>query len=106
MKILLDHCVPRRLRRELSGHEVKTTHEMGWATLRNGDLLDQAQGEFDVLLTVDRSMQYEQNLKGRPLAVIILTGINNRFETLRLLIPDVEALLPTVQPGEFYRVTK
>jgi hypothetical protein len=79
---------------------------MGWSGLKNGELLDNAQAEFDVLLTVDRNMQYQQNLKGRSIAVVILRGINNRLATLVPLIPDVETLLPTVQPGEFYEVTK
>jgi hypothetical protein len=79
---------------------------MGWSGLKNGELLDKAQAEFDVLLTVDRNIQYQQNLKGRSLTVVILRGVNNKLETLLPLVPKVEALLSTVLPGEFYEVTK
>lgn len=104
MKILLDHCVDWRLRRFLPGHDVKTTDEMGWGALKNGALLDEAQKQFEVLLTVDRNIQYQQNLKGRSIAVVILRGVDNRLATLAPLIPKVEVLLLTAQSGEFYEI--
>jgi hypothetical protein len=67
MRVLLDECVPRALRQELPGHEVKTVAEAGWAGLKNGELLKIAAAQFDVLLTVDRSLEYPQNFAGTML---------------------------------------
>lgn len=70
MCVLLDECLPRRLKRELPDHEVRTAPEMGWAGVENGELLRLASGEFDVFITVDRSLEFQQNLSdlalGRP----------------------------------------
>ena len=75
------------------------------AALKNGALLDQAQAEFDVLLTVDQNIQFQQNLQGRSIAIVVLVAVNNRLATLAPLIPKVEALLPSVQPGEIHAVS-
>src|SRR6266849_1991569 len=64
MRVLLDECVPRALRRELLGHEVKTVAEAGWAGVQNGELLQLAAKQFDLLLTVDRNLEYQQNFAG------------------------------------------
>ncbi len=77
---------------------------MGWATLKNGELLDNAQIEFDVLLTTDQNMKYQQNLSGRSIAVVVLIAPNNRLETLRSLAPEVATRLPHVHPGELAEV--
>ena len=105
MKILLDHCVDRRLKRHLSAHQVQTAREKGWDSLKNGQLLDQAQAEFEVLLTVDRNIQHQQNLTGRSIAIVVLVAVNNRLATLLPLLPELETLLPTVQPGHVYEVS-
>ncbi len=73
---------------------------MGWAAFKNGEPLTAAQAEFDVFLTVDQNIQHQQNLKDRPVAIIVLTARNSRLETLSLLIPEVTAILPNVRPGE------
>lgn len=105
MNILFDHCVPRRLRRLLANHVVRTSREMRWDGLRNGLLLDQAQAAgFDVPLTVDKGFRHQQNLGRRPIAVILMLVVKNRFAELAPLAPDVLALLPTVQPGRLYEV--
>ena len=62
MRVLLDECVPRRLKREFVGHDVKTAPEMGWASKKNGELLALAAVDFDVFLTTDRNLSYQQNL--------------------------------------------
>ena len=80
--MLLDHCVPRRFGRLLTGHEVKTTHEMGWSALSNGRLLAQACPRFDAFLTVDQNVQFQQNLATLALPVGIMVAANNRFESL------------------------
>jgi predicted nuclease of predicted toxin-antitoxin system len=104
LKILLDHCVPKRLKQLLPGHDVKTTQQMGWAAFKNGELLTAAQSEFEVFLTVDRNIQYQQNLKERPIAIIVLVARNSRLETLSPLMPEVTAILPNVRPGELIAI--
>lgn len=93
MKLLLDHCVDRRLRRFLPAHEVKTAYEMGWAEYKNGQLLMAAAAEFDALITIDRNIKHQQNLATLPLTVVILAGQSNRLEHLSLLIPALEEFL-------------
>lgn len=83
MRVLLDECFPRALRRELPGHDVKTVEEAGWAGVKNGELLRLAAKDFDVLLTVDRNLEYQQNFSGLTLAVIVATPpamISRRFD--------------------------
>ena len=89
MKVLLDHCVPRRFRRLLTGHEVRTAFEMSWAGLSNGALLVQASQEFSAFLTVDQNVQFQQNLAALPLPVGIIAAPDNRFETLAPYAPAV-----------------
>lgn len=104
MRVLLDHCAPKRLRRLLADHEVKTAYQMGWEKVKNGKLLTLAQTEFDVFLTVDQNLAYQQNLEGRSLAVIVLVAPNNKVETLAPLMLQVEALLAGARPGQLYQV--
>lgn len=90
MNVLLDHCVPRRFRRLLPGHEVRTTFEAGWASLTNGRLLARAAADsFEAFLTVDQNIQFQQNLASLPLSAAILVAPNNRFETLAPYAPAV-----------------
>jgi hypothetical protein len=80
MRVLLDECVPRALRKELLDHEVKTVGEAGWTGVKNGELLQLAAGHFDVLLTVDRSLEYQQNFAGVALSVIVMHASTNRLQ--------------------------
>lgn len=106
MKMLFDHCVPRPLRSALHGHDITSTREMGWEGLKNGKLLDEAQGAgFTVLLTVDQNLRYQQNLKGRAIAVVVMIADGITVEDLRPLVPAVETTLLQVQPGQLYEVT-
>lgn len=104
MNILFDENFPRPLRRHLTGHTVRTVQQKGWDGVENGDLLDIAQAEFDVLLTTDKGIKYQQNFTGRDIAVITLRARDNRIPTLIPLMPRVLALLPTIQPGQVYFV--
>ena len=75
MRILLDECVPRRLRQQLSDHDVRTVAEVGWAGRKNGELLQLMSGQgFEVLLTVDQSIRHQQNLRARRISLVVLTG--------------------------------
>lgn len=87
--MLLDHCVPRRFGRLLTGHQVNTAHEMGWSGLSNGRLLAQACKQFDAFLTVDQNVQFQQNLATFSLPVGIMVAPNNRYETLAPYAPAV-----------------
>jgi len=89
VKLLLDHCVPRRFGRLLTGHQTRTAFEMGWSGLNNGALLAQARPQFDAFLTVDQNVQFQQNLTTLPLPVAIIVAPDNRFETLAPYTPAV-----------------
>ena len=99
MKILLDECVDRRLEKDLAGHFVSTVPRMGWAGIKNGRLLTLAQIEFDVILTVDRSLSSQQSLGDFSIAVVLLRARSNRLQDLRPLVPDMLDRLEVVRPG-------
>lgn len=105
MKVLLDECLPRRLRRSLPGHEVKTVPEMGWASIKNGALLRLAEPLFDVFITVDKNLPFQQNLGALSLGVIVLDTPDNKIETLAPLMGAVLTALGGIQPGQVVRVT-
>ena len=104
MRILLDESLPRRLRGELPGHGVSTVTQCGWSGLENGELLRVAADEFDVFLTADQNLEYQQNLRELPLAVIVLVARNNTFETLQSLMPEVLQRLADIEPYTLSRV--
>ena len=106
VRILFDHCVPKPLRRELPGYEIKTAREMGWESLKNGALLESAQAAgFDVLLTVDQNLRYQQNLKDRSLTVIVMVTPGITVEDLRPLILSLKEALSSIRPGQLMEVT-
>jgi PIN like domain len=101
MRVLLDECVPRRLRRELVGHDVRTVPEMGWSGEKNGELLGlMTAAGFTVLLTVDQGIPQQQNLCAAGVAVVLLFGVSNQLSDLVPLMPAARAALVTIQPGE------
>ena len=99
MRVLLDECLPRRLKRELPGHDTKTVAECGWAGVKNGQLLDRAVSQFDVFLTVDRHLAFQQNLSTFAIAVVAIRAVSNDIDDLRPLLPELLLVLPTVAPG-------
>jgi hypothetical protein len=100
MKLLLDECVDQRLAAEIQGHEVKTVPEMGWANFKNGQLLNLAQHDFDVFITVDRNLPYQQNLPKFNIAVVVLQTRTNRLADLKSLVPLLLAELQTAPAGQ------
>lgn len=104
MKLLLDECVVRDLKKDLVGHEVSTVVEAGLGGLENGKLLRAASGKFDVLITVDRKIPFQQNIVALKISVLILIGPGITYADLRPLIPKVLKQLLLVQPGRIYRV--
>lgn len=106
MRMLLDECVPRPLKRELSGHDVHIVPEMGWSGKKNGELLQLLLREsFEVFLTVDQNLPYQQNLRAAKVAVVVLVAPSNRLGDLVPLMPLALAALGTVQPGNLVEIT-
>ena len=105
MNVLLDECLPRKLKRLLVGHRVVTVPEMGWASVINGALLRLAESVFDVFVTADQNLQYQQNLHSTVVGIILI-GPNIRFETLEPLMPSVLRALVTIQPGDIVHITR
>ena len=99
MKVLLDECIDQRLAAEIRGYEVKTVPEAGWANLKNGQLLTVAQVEFDVFVTVDRNLPYQQNLPKYEIAVVVLRAKSNRLADLQRLVPELLRTLQTAPIG-------
>lgn len=99
MRILLDQGAPVPLRRELTGHVVATAYEMGWSTLKNGELLRVAEAEFEVFITTDRSLRYQQNLAGRRLAILVLPTTS--WPKIQAHVAEVIAAVNKLSPGEF-----
>lgn len=104
MKILLDECVDHRFRAELTGHDVRTVSELGWAGLKNGELLTRAQDDFDVFLTIDAGIPFQQNLQTFKIAVVLLHAKSNRFEDLKLLASALLEVLTKAEPGKLLKV--
>lgn len=100
MTILLDECIDRRLAKEIEGHDVVTVSQAGWAGFQNGDLLRLAQERFDVFVTVDRNLCFQQRLPQFSIAVVVLQAPTNRLEDLRLLVPQLQQTLPLVPKGQ------
>ncbi len=98
IRVLLDENLPRRLKWSL-GAEVLTVPERGWSGVKNGLLLRLAAAEFDVLLTMDRGIRYQQNLTGIELCLIVLSAVSNDIDDLLPLVPSINAALEKAAPG-------
>jgi hypothetical protein len=103
MKILFDQGTPAPLRHALVGHSVSTAYEMGWATLENGDLLNAADASFDVFLTTDQNLRYQQNLGTRRLAILVLPTTS--WPKIKLNLPKVVAAIDALRPGDFIELS-
>jgi Domain of unknown function (DUF5615) len=104
MRLLLDECVPKALMRELTGHDVSTVQSMGWAGTRNGALLRLASSAFDLVVTVDQGIEYQQDLSGLSIAVVVLLAASNDVSDLRPLVPELVDVLRAIQPGRLIRI--
>jgi hypothetical protein len=99
VKVLLDECIDWRLSREIVGHDVKTAREMGWATIKNGELLRLASEHFDVFVTVDRNLSFQQNLSSLSIAVLVLRARSNRLADLKALVPGLLNAINSARSG-------
>ena len=104
MKLLLDECTPKRLLLDFTGHDVQTVDDAGLKGLKNGALLQQASSEFDVLITVDQNMPFQQNAANLSIAIVILKARSNRYSDLRALVPRVLEILPNINAGQIVTV--
>jgi len=103
MRILLDECVPWPMHKILRGHSCSTVQGQGWGGIKNGDLLQRAEGEFDLFITSDQNIRYQQNLTGRRIAILELsTNDISRIEAARSLLEDA---LETIKSNEFRQLT-
>ncbi|MGB7709819.1 MAG: DUF5615 family PIN-like protein [Microcoleus sp.] len=100
MKLILDECIDRRLAKEFVGYEVKTVPQMGWAGIKNGQLMALVEAEFDVFITVDRNLSFQQNLPHFNIAVVVLQASSNRLADLKPVVPNILAILAKVVKGQ------
>lgn len=85
--------------RDLASHDVRSARQMGWSAIKNGELLALAAGQFDVFVTVDRNLSFQQNLATRSIAVMVLGAKTNRLADLRALVPELLAAIEEAVPG-------
>ena len=99
MRILLDECVPWPMRNLLTGHECTTAQERGWSGVKNGELLRLAEGEFDLFITSDQNIRYQQNLAGRRISILELS--TNDLRRILAAATEIQAAVTGIKPGEF-----
>ncbi len=97
MNVLIDESLPRYLKGVLTGHQCVTVQEMGWSGIKNGLLLAQAEGSFDVFLTADKNLRYQQNIQGRALAILVLPS--NQLSEIKRLAPQIVLAILSMTPG-------
>lgn len=102
MNILLDECVPWPMHKLLAGHECSTTQQRGWGGIKNGDLLQLAEGEFDLFVTSDQNIRYQQNLAGREIAILELS--TNDLRRIQAAAELIQSVLTKIRPREFRRL--
>ena len=105
MKILFDENMPRPLRQHLTGHSIFTIQDMGWAGVTNGNLLALADAQdFHVLLTFDHNLEYQQNMTGRKIAVIVIVAFDKRVSALLPMVPEILNAISNVQLGNAVQI--
>ena len=103
MRILFDQGTPLPLRDHLTSHTVTTAFELGWSNLKNGELLAAAETSFDLFITTDQQLRYQQNLTGRRLAILVL--LTTSWPRIKKSIPQIQEAVERIQPGEYQEVT-
>jgi hypothetical protein len=104
MRILLDESVPEKLGRLLVGHSYSTVQRQGWTSVKNGKLLNLAKDDFDVLLTADKGMEYQQNQDALPVAILVVRARSNRMEDLGRAVPAILTALEEMPPRTLRKV--
>jgi hypothetical protein len=98
-RVLFDENMPRKLRRELPRYIVRTVQEEGWAGFKNGNLLRRASGSFDVLLTADQRLRYQQNVAQFEIGVVVIETVDTTLGNLKRFLPEIHAAIESVTPG-------
>src|SRR5215210_1742717 len=105
MKILLDECITKKLKRHLTEFEVRTVVEMNWSGLKNGRLLSAAVEEkFDILLTIDKNLEHQQNMNNYEIAVVVLDAEKSKIEFLLKLLPKFKEQIEDYEKGKIYLI--
>ena len=109
IKILLDECLPKKLKYRIEELDreffAKTTPEMGWASLSNGDLLSVAEKEFDVFVTSDKNLSFQQSIPSSSIQVLLLNAKTNTYEDLLPLVEKLQSVINAHEPGKFKEIT-
>lgn len=105
MRLLLDECVPARLRRALASYVVSTVVAEGWSGIKNGELLALAATRFDVFITVDKNLPYQQNTASLPVTVVVLDAVSNELAVLLPMVPALERELAALVPESYRLIT-
>jgi len=104
MKILLDECVPFKLKSLLIGHHVYSVQMMGWDGVKNGDLIKLADSEFDLFVTIDKNLRYQQNLSRTRMSIILISVRDNKVATIIGRVPELLAALNTIVPSQYREI--
>ena len=105
MKILLDECITKRLKSKLTEYQVNTVFEMGWSGLKNGTLMTKAiKNNFDIFLTIDKNIEYQQNLKSYQIAVVVINTASSKLENLEKLLPKFKQDINTFEKGKVFKI--
>ncbi len=100
MRVIVDECLPNRLCKALTGHDAILVQKAGYSGLKDGALLDRIDGTFDVFITIDGNLTYQQNLTDRRIAVVVLRAVTNAFEDVEPLVKSILEVLQTVEAGD------
>lgn len=99
MKIIIDECVPHIVKKRLPNREIKTVQEMGWAGVKNGELLKLVKNFFDIFITSDKNLRYQQDLRNNNLAIVLLPS--NQVPIIEDLLPQIDDVLRDIEPGVY-----
>ena len=102
MKIIIDECVPYIVKKDLTQRQIKTVREMGWSGIQNGELLKLVNAEFDIFITSDKNLRYQQNLENVNLSIILLPS--NQVPVIKGLLPQIDAAISKIKPGNFMEI--
>lgn len=102
MKIIIDECVPHIVKKRLPKRKIKTVQEMNWAGVKNGELVKLVEAEFDVFITSDKNLRYQQNLQNRKLAILLLPS--NQVPVVENLLPQIDEELEKIKSGDFTEI--
>ncbi|HEY1940112.1 MAG TPA: DUF5615 family PIN-like protein [Candidatus Angelobacter sp.] len=104
MRVLIDECIPRRFKTSLRPHHCQTVPEAGFAGKKNGELLGVAENKYDVFITLDKGIEFQQNLAGRKIAVVIIRAKSNRLTDIQQHASACLEAIQSIQPGQLLRI--